>query len=164
MASRRSARPQRTESNVPLRYTFEHDLQQKEGGRLFYGRGFTARRCISATSISGWPSPVTRMPAGSSCRTLLPRPSPVLSPSSDRVLDRTVRYEARERSSATAGGGTIGEARRSGHTASEALQVQLHIAGSQKGAGSISVVVRPHGRRSDRAGRSRGGNRQLRGM
>jgi len=39
--------------------------------------------------------------------------------------------------------------------------MQLHIAGSQTGAGSVSVVVRPHGERSHRAGRSRGGNRQL---
>jgi hypothetical protein len=34
MASRRSARPQRTESNIPLRYTFKQDIQQKAGGRL----------------------------------------------------------------------------------------------------------------------------------
>jgi hypothetical protein len=34
MASRRSARPQRTESNAPLRCTFKGEIQQKAGGRL----------------------------------------------------------------------------------------------------------------------------------
>jgi hypothetical protein len=51
MASRRSARPQRTESNVPLRYTFEQDIQRKAGGRLLpTGEAPSARAANNPTS------------------------------------------------------------------------------------------------------------------
>ncbi len=117
-------------------------------------RGGRAARCNGLWPCSRWlgSAPTKRIPSAlayyAEAAELL-RMRRVRPPPHERVMVRlepTDRHGARDRPSAAAGGVTIGRTRRPGHTTSEALPLEFHIAGPRRPGRYCSQGLIPNAR------------------